>query len=231
MKIKEELTKRQQKMIAGVAGLITLAVMIYIFIYIGKPFIRFIEEPERFRMWVDQHGIAGRAVYMGIVMLQVIVALIPGEPLEIAGVYAFGVLEGTLLYLAAATVGGILVFGLVRRFGIRFLEIFFTPEKIHSLRILKNNKKRSALFFVIFVIPGTPKDLLCYYAGLTDMKLTTFLVINTVGRIPALISSTIGGNALGMESYAVAVIVFVITLVISLGGYLIYTKLIERDNK
>jgi uncharacterized membrane protein YdjX (TVP38/TMEM64 family) len=78
------------------------------------------------------------------------------------------------------------------------------------------------------MIPGTPKDLLCYYAGLTDMKLSTFLVINTIGRLPALISSTVGGDALGMQSYTAAIVVFMATLLMSLMGYIIYSKILKK---
>ena len=228
MKSCKELTRTQQKIIAAIAGLIAVAIMVYIGIYIGKPLMQFITEPERFRMWVEHHGILGRMIYMLIVFLQVVIAIIPGEPLEIAGGYAFGTIEGTLLYLGAAMLGSLVVFLLVRRFGIRLLEIFFTKDRIESLKILKTNRKRSILFFFIFLIPGTPKDLLCYYAGLTDMKLSTFLLINIIGRLPALISSTIGGDALGMQSYTAAIIVFAVTLLLSLIGYIIYSKIFKK---
>ena len=228
MKTHKELTKTQQKIIAAVAGVIAIAVIAYICIYIGKPLMQFITEPERFRMWVEQHGILGRLIYMVIVFLQVVVAIIPGEPLEIAGGYAFGAIEGTLLYLGAALLGSVAVFLLVRRFGIRLLEVFFSKDKIESLKILKTNRRRSMLFFFIFMIPGTPKDLLCYYAGLTDMSFGTFLFINIIGRLPALVSSTVGGDALGMQSYTAAIVVFVITLLMSLMGYIIYSKIFKK---
>lgn len=228
MKAHEELTKTQQRWIAAIAGIIAIAVIAYICIYIGVPMMQFVSEPERFRMWVEQHGVLGRLVYMLIVFLQVVIALIPGEPVEIAGGYAFGAIEGTLLYLGAAVLGSLVVFLLVRRFGIRLLEIFFSTEKIESLKILKTNRKRAVLFFFIFMIPGTPKDLLCYYAGLTDMKLGTFLLINIIGRLPALISSTVGGDALGMQSYTTAIIVFAVTILLSFIGYIVYSKVIKK---
>ena len=228
MNTHKELTKTQQRWIAAIAGIIAIAVIAYICIYIGVRMMQFVTEPERFRMWVERHGILGRLVYMLIVFLQVVIALIPGEPVEIAGGYAFGAIEGTLLYLGAAVLGSLVVFLLVRRFGIRLLEIFFSKEKIESLKILKTNRKRAVLFFLIFMIPGTPKDLLCYYAGLTDMKLGTFLLINVIGRLPALISSTVGGDALGMQSYTVAIIVFAVTILVSVIGYIVYSKVIKK---
>ena len=78
------------------------------------------------------------------------------------------------------------------------------------------------------MIPGTPKDLLCYYAGLTDMKLGTFLLINVIGRLPALISSAVGGDALGMQSYTAAIIVFAVTILVSVIGYIVYSKVIKK---
>ncbi len=228
MKRQREMTRRQQGIIAVVAGLIATLVIAFICIYIGKPLMQFITEPERFRLWVEKHGILGRWIYMTIVLLQVIIAVIPGEPLEIAAGYAFGMVEGTLLYLGGAVLGSVIVFLLVRRCGIRLLEIFFPAEKLQSLQFLKNNRRRSVLLFLIFLIPGTPKDLLCYYAGLTDMKFSTFFIINMVGRLPSLLSSTIGGDALGMQSYTAAIVVFVVTTLISAAGYLIYQRICKK---
>ena len=228
MRRQGEMTRKQQRIAGMLIIILAVLLMAFIGVYIGKPFIQFIAQPERFRHWVEQHGILGRGVYMGIVFLQVVIALIPGEPLEIAAGYAFGVLEGSLLYMAGAMAGSVMVFFLTRRYGIRFLELFFSAEKLQSLQFLKNNRKRSVLLFLIFLIPGTPKDLLCYYAGLTDMKLTTFLVINAVGRLPALLTSVVGGNALGVQSYTAAIIVFGITLLISVIGYFVYQRISSR---
>jgi len=222
------MTRKQQRIVGILIVLLMTIVVAFIGVYIGKPFIQFIEEPERFRHWVEQHGILGRSIYIGIVFLQVVIALIPGEPLEITAGYAFGILEGSILYMTGAMIGSVAVFFMTRRYGIRFLELFFSKEKLQSLAFLKNNRKRSFLLFLFFLTPGTPKDLLCYYAGLTDIKITTFLFINAVGRLPALLTSVIGGNALGVQSYTVAIIVFAVTLLISGVGYFVYQKISNK---
>jgi len=225
MKRRDEMTRKQQRIAAVIIGLLAVIIISFICIYIGKPLMKFITEPERFRAWVENHGILGRAIYILIVLLQVVIAIVPGEPLEIAAGYAFGILEGSLLYLTGAMIGSIIVFFLVRRYGIRFLEIFFSAEKLHSLQFLRNNRKRSIVMFIIFLIPGTPKDLLCYYAGLTDMKMSTFVIINVIGRLPALLTSVVGGNALGVQSYTAAIVVFAATLLLSGIGYFIYQRI------
>ena len=107
--------------------------------------------------------------------------------------------------------------------------MFFPQEKLKSLRFLQHSRRRDYLFAIIFMLPGTPKDLLCYFAGLTDIKFGVWLLICSVGRIPSVVTSTIGGDALGTKSYLFAVIVFVATLAISAAGVLVY-QLIQKHH-
>ena len=74
-------------------------------------------------------------------------------------------------------------------------------------------------------IPGTPKDLLSYFAGLTDIKMGRWLLITTVARIPSVITSTVGGNAVGEQNYLFAILVFAGTLAVSALGLLIYQRI------
>lgn len=229
----KHLTPKQKK----IFGLVSVAVLV-VFVglvtaFLGPPMLEFVSQPEEFRNWVDGHGIWGRLLFLGMVIFQVIFAIIPGEPLEIGAGYAFGAMEGTLLCIIGTTVGGLLVFQMVRKFGIRLVEIFFPVEKIRSLWFLRTEKRRDVLTFLVFFIPGTPKDLLCYFVGLTDMKLGTWILISAIARIPSIVTSTIGGDALGEEKYLFAVIAFAVTALISVGGLLIYQKIIKprRKNK
>ena len=114
---------------------------------------------------------------------------------------------------------------LVRYYGIKAVEEFFPRNKIYSLSFLKNERKLNLLVFAIFFIPGTPKDLLSYFIGLTKMKLSTWIVITTTARIPSVMTSTIGGDALGMENYEFAIIVFLATLLISIVGLGLYNRI------
>ena len=133
--------------------------------------------------------------------------------------------------MLGTTLGSILVFSFVRRFGVRAVEVFFPREKINSLRFLQNSKKLNFLVFIIFLIPGTPKDILSYCVGLTTMKMATWLLISSIARIPSIITSTIGGNALGMGEHLFAVIVFAITIVLSVGGLLLYNRICRSERK
>lgn len=231
MKDKKELTSKQQKTLAVAAIVIFCLVTVALFVFAGIPMVRFASEPERFREWVDARGALGRLAYMGMVILQIIVAIIPGEPLEIVGGYAFGAVEGTLLCMAAATLGSLMVFWLVRKFGTQLVEVFFPKEKLQKLRFLKTSPKRDFIFLVIFMLPGTPKDLLCYFAGLTDMKFSLWLLLCSLGRFPSIVTSTIGGSALGSQRYWFAAAVFAGTLLISAAGLWLYSRIQKKYEK
>lgn len=202
-----------------------LALSVFLLLAVGRPMLRFIENPSGFRAWVDGHGVWGRIAFVGMVFFQVVVAIIPGEPLEIAAGYAFGFWEGTLLCMIGIFLGSLTVFLFVRNWGIRAVEVFFPREKILSLKLLRDRKKRDALAFILMFIPGTPKDILTYCAGLTDMPLGTWLLISTIARIPSVVTSTIGGNALGLKDYWFALAVFGVTLALSLVGWLVYRRM------
>lgn len=223
-------TKKEKIIATAIIATVILA-MLAIYVIVGIPLVKFISEPQKFRTWIDQRGAFGPLIYIGLVFFQVIVAIIPGEPLELAGGYAFGSVLGTIYCLIGATLGSIAVFLLVKKYGMRLVEIFFPREKVESLRFLHDSPKRNFLFFIIFTIPGTPKDLLCYVVGITDMKLWLWLCISSLGRLPALITSTVGGDALGEQSYLTAIIVFAVTLAISGIGLLIYRLICKRNEQ
>lgn len=194
---------------------------------IGKPLLQFVSEPEKFRQWVDSHGLLGPLAFLGMMVLQVFVAVIPGEPLEIGAGYAFGAVEGTILCILGAAIGSTLVFLFVRRFGVRAVEVFISREKIHSLRFLQNTRRVHLFLLVAFLLPGTPKDVLCYVAGLTTLKLGPFILISSICRLPSIVTSTIGGSALGSGQWGMAAIVFAATLVISAIGLWIYKRILR----
>lgn len=227
----QHLTPKQRKFFGAATLFVFLFFVLLVTIFIGRPMLQFVEEPELFRNWVDGHGIWGRLLFLGMMIFQVFFAIIPGEPLEIGAGYAFGAVEGTVLCLIGTTIGGVFVFLLVRKIGVRLAEVFFPIEKIRSLWFLRTTKRRNFLTFLLFFIPGTPKDLLCYFVGLTDMKLSTWVWITSVARIPSVVTSTIGGNALGEEQYVLAVVAFAITAVVSIVGILIYQKIIKPRRK
>lgn len=225
------MTEKHKKGVYIAAIVIFIAFMAAITVFVGKPLVAFAEDPEAFRAWVDASGIWGRVLFVGMVVLQVVVAFIPGEPIELAAGYAFGFWEGSLLTLAGFLLGSWLVFALVRRFGVKLVEVFFSKDKLDEIKFLQNPKKTKIISLLLMLIPGTPKDMLSYFAGLTKLTTREWLTIVAVGRLPSLISSTITGAAAGERNYILSAISLGVTLVITLAGIWYYRRLTKQEQE
>lgn len=212
--------KKALTLMLAAAVLICFGLVTY---FVGLPLARqFRESPEAFRAYVEENRFLGSLLMTGLVALQVVVAFIPGEPFELAAGFAFGWFRGTAVCLAGSMLASSLVYLMVKKWGIKAAEVFFPREKILGCSILQNEKRLNGLVFTLFLIPGTPKDLLTYAVGLTPMKLGTFLLISTLARIPSVITSTITGGLTRAESYRAALIVYGITGALTLIFVLLY---------
>lgn len=194
-------------------------------IFAGERLIEFVQDTDKLRAWVNDNQWGARLGFIGMVIFQLIVAVIPGEPIEFAAGFAFGAVEGAVLCLVGCFFGAWIVFTLVRRFGVKLVETFFPIEKINEMKFLHDSKRLNFLVFILFFIPGTPKDLLTYAAGLTTVNMWTYLLISNLARIPSVISSTIAGSAAMEQDYMFLVIVYGITAAVSLVGIVIYRRI------
>lgn len=220
------MSKNTQKIIKILSVIIAVVVLSII----GYVTVRFAMDKENFKIWMTDHAFLGRLAYIGMIVIQILVAVVPGGPIELAGGYTFGAVEGTILFTIGAFIGSMLVFILVRKFGRHFVEIYFKEHEIKKLSFLMDDKKRDIIFMILFIIPGTPKDLLCYVAGLTPMKIGVFAIIATFGRLPAVIGTAISGSEFGNANYMSAVIAFVITITLSGLGILLYYYYLKKKN-
>ncbi len=224
----DALYTKRRKLFSGISILIFIAVTILFTLLFSKVFAQHIESSETLLAFLESFGWKGRFILFGLQCLQIIVALIPGEIIELGAGYAYGAIEGTLLCLAGIALSTSIVFLLVKRIGTPMVETFISRERIKELRFINTERKLNRIVFLLFFIPGTPKDMLTYFVGLTDMKLSTFLPITLIARIPSVVSSTICGQYLGRENYLTALIVYGITATVSLSGYFLYTKIVKR---
>lgn len=203
---------------------ISILLMVGLSLALTGPMVRFVEDPTSLSVWMDEAGILGPIVFMLLNIVQVLLAVIPGGPFEVAAGALFGPWVGTIMCDIAMSTGGMITFLFVRKFGMKFIELFTTREKIESVKFLRSNGKSTSLLFLFFLLPGTPKDLMCYVAGLTDIKWTTWLIINLVGRFPAILLSALGGSALGEQKYEIFFIAFATIIVLYFLGSYLYKK-------
>lgn len=183
------------------------------------------------RDYVAEHWLLGTLIFLAICFVQVVIALIPGEAVETMAGIVFGPWLGLLLCTVGITLGSIVVLVLVRKFGRKFVEALYPVEKIESLPILREPKKRNATVFLLFFIPGTPKDLMTYVVGLTDLKISTYVILTAIARIPSILMSTLGGDAFGEGKILKGIIIFGSSAVVSGIGYLAYLWIQKKYNK
>lgn len=224
----DEKTKTRLKKVLSIVSVgIVLLLLIFLSYFFTAKF-KEIRNAESFKEYVLSFGAKGVLVGLGFQVLQVLVAFIPGEVIEIGLGYAFGAFLGTVICYAGLAIASTLVFLAVKKFGPKFVELFFSREKINSLKFIQkyiNNPERlKKIVFFLFFIPGTPKDLFTYVLGLTPIKLSEFLSISLIARIPSVISSTVGGMLIHNRNYVAAVILFAVTALLSIAGWFGYDK-------
>ncbi len=221
---KQPLKKSRAALILGILSAVFLILTVGGILF----FWEYLSDPEAVRETIGEHYFLGAIALVLICAFQVVVALVPGELVETAAGYVFGEWWGLLLCLLGVTLGSVIVIFLARLIGKKFVYTFYPKEKLDNLPILNNPRKRNNLVFILFLIPGTPKDMLTYAIGLTDMSMPLYLGLTTAARIPSIITSTMAGGALGDKDPLRAGIVFGITAIISLAGLIVYNIIQKR---
>ncbi len=230
--MEEKNSKRDVKTILkNSLPIIMFILLLIILTLIFLPEIRKLATPEgreTFREWVDALGFVGWLVTLGIQLLQIFVAFIPGEPVELMLGYVWGPWIGTLTCLLGIFIGTLVIFLLVRRFGMRFVNRIVGTDNLTKYKFLSDKNKVEITVFILFFIPGTPKDALTYIAPIAPIHPVKYLLIATFARIPSIITSTILGDSIAEGNYLLAVIVFVITALISVSGIIFGNKFVAK---
>jgi len=163
-------------------------------------FYRFFFDPRKLRIFIASFGPFAAVVFVIVQALQVVAAPIPGELTGVVGGFLFGNISGVILSTIGLAAGSLLAFGVTRLFGLRLVEKIVKKEYIKKFNYFITHKGLN-ITFILFLLPGFPKDSLCYLLGLTHMRLADFLFINIFGRLPGTLMLTLQGNALKNGKY------------------------------
>lgn len=185
-------------------------------------------DPAAVRAFVADHALLSRLAVGGVNALQIALAFLPGEPVELASGYAFGFLEGTLVCMAASAVASSAIFWAVRRWGWSLVGLFFDRSHLERYGWLADARRLELVMLVVFLIPGTPKDFLTYFAGLTKMRFSAVLAITTLGRIPSIVTSTVAASAFGSGNYGVAAASVAVAVALAAAGGVLYRRFESR---
>ena len=226
---------KRKKIVALVSVVIAVALFVWLGVYLTDVILFSVESGEgieqaaaNFKALIESYGNVGILVAFGIQVLQVVVSPIPGEVVEVGMGLCFGWFGGALICLIGVALASAIIMEFVKKFGFKFVELFIPIEKIQELRFINSEKKLSRFVFLLYLIPGTPKDPLIFFFGLTKIRTIDFVIISTIARIPSVVSSTIGGKFIVDQNYVGAILVFIITGIFSLAGLILYRKILSK---
>jgi uncharacterized membrane protein YdjX (TVP38/TMEM64 family) len=185
---------------------------------------------EQLLIFLTSFGPYSSAVFVLLQAIQVVVSPIPGELTGIVGGYVYGPTFGFTLSTLGLTLGSWVAFELSSILGRPFVEKLFKKDLLDKFDFLTTNTG-ATIAFLLFLIPGFPKDVLCYILGLSRMRLSTFFIVSIVGRIPGTYLLTIQGASVRNEDYWTTVILTVISAVLLFAAYLYRARLFHWIKK
>ena len=220
-------TALRQKIYGGVILVLLLALFLWLTALLGRPILHFAADPSAARAFFLSRGAGGVAEFLSLEVLQGFLP-IPLELSAVAAGYVYGRLPGFVLTLASVVLSTALIYSVTRLFGHRLVDFFFTPARQQKAGILRRGEVRDLVTALVFFIPGMPKRLFVFTAGLLPPAgkggFLRFLVISTLARVPALLACSFGGEALGTGKTGQAVILFAATVGLAVLGFFVYRK-------
>ena len=226
---KDKLRKRYKTVSA------ILKLLLLLFILVGLPlYIYFCQHQiieqfsslEAIEAFFDEYKTQSIFVYLALQILQIIICVLPGQGLQFAAGYMYGFWMGYLWSLIGAFIGTVITYYLAKILGHDAMHMIFGEERIQELLIKFNSKKAMILVFLFYLIPGLPKDLCSYVAGLSEMKLKPFLIISLVGRSPAMMGSLLIGRLVDIGGYTGAIIIAVFAVILFTLGVILRKKIL-----
>ncbi|WPX09640.1 TVP38/TMEM64 family protein [Anaerocellum danielii] len=215
-----------------VLNIIAIFLFVIVIVLVGvkysKQIILLTSSPSKFKDWVLSFGNFGVLVFILFQILQVIVSVIPGEAVQVSGGYIYGTLAGTLYSLTGIMIGSVIVFYLARLLGYNLIKKVVSEKSLEKFYFVINSPKIEALIFLLFLIPGIPKDVLVYIAGLSPIKPINFFIITAIARFPGIFFSSYFGSNLEKKNYGVAITVAVVAIVLFIIGFVYHEKILEK---
>lgn len=213
--IKKIWPQTRKSQIITIVSLALVATSVAFLVIFWQPLIDIFSSQDKVKEMIDNAGFWGPFLFMALQILQVVFAPIPGQVVGFAGGYAFGGWLGGVYSMIGTAIGFTLVFLLARRLGRPFVERFVSKKILDKFDYL--TKDRGVfIFFLIFLMPAFPDDIVCYLAGLSKIPLRTLIAISLIGRAPSVFLVTLSGAGAANDnvrmtiiSLAVAAIFFV----------------------
>jgi uncharacterized membrane protein YdjX (TVP38/TMEM64 family) len=193
-------------------------------------FLEELSNKDRFIAALREDGPKGPLLCIAAQFVQVVIFAIPGEITQVAAGYVFGPWRGFLYSVTGIMAGSAFNFYFARIIGRPTLERFISRQTLDKVDKALNSAKGKSAMFLLFLLPGAPKDAMCYGAGLSKMGLTEFVVITGLARSPALFASILIGAHAGRGDYRSMVLIGLIVVSV-IAGYYFYERYRNRGKQ
>ena len=161
-----------------------------------------------------RHSLISFLVLIVLQAIQIIICILPGQPIQLASSYMYGVIGGYCISIIGAIIGCLITYRLAHFLGVDAMHIIFWEEKVQNYMKKLNSGKALTIVFLIYLVPGIPKDLMSYIAGISNIGLKPFLLVSTLGRSPGILGSLLIGYFWARKNYIGIGIVAVIMLLL-----------------
>ena len=219
----EETTVHGHKMTRGdifkFAGLAAFFVVMALMVALLWPYIHELFEPgglDRVIEDVRSAGPLGVLILLAMQFLQIVVAFIPGEVVQMAAGMMYGPWLGGLVILIGCIISAAFIFVVVHRLGAPFVQDMVPTKYLDKFRAFEETGKLDIVVFVLFLIPAMPKDVFTYLVPLTNMPMKKFLVLSNVARIPGILISTYAADGLVDGRLTQSIVIFAVVAVLAL---------------
>lgn len=208
------------------ALLLLIIIGLPLYIYFFEPqLIDSMSSMENVNALFEHYHAESILVYIGAQILQIIICVIPGQWLQFAAGYMYGFWLGFLYSIIGAAIGSVVTYYLAKLLGRDAMHLIFGEARINEFIHKLNSKKAIVIVFLIFLIPGVPKDLCNYATGISEMKLKPFLIVSLVGRSPGMMGSLLIGRQIEAGNYTGAIVVAAVAVVLCVVGIIMRKRL------
>ena len=233
-KAQEVTTVRGREMTRGdifkFGGLIAFFALMVIVVILIWPYIHEVFEPGGLSRVIDDvrnAGPLGFLILLAMQFMQIVVAFIPGEVVQMAAGMMYGPWLGAAVILLGCIISSAFVFAVVHRLGAPFVRDMVPTKYLDKFNAFEESGKLSIVVFILFLIPAMPKDTFTYLVPLTNMRMRDFLVLSNVGRIPGIVISTYAANGLVDGNITQSIIIFAVVAVIAIVAIVFRDKIMN----
>lgn len=233
-KAQEVTTIRGREMTRGdifkFGGLIAFFALMVVVVILIWPYIHEAFEPGGLSRVIDDvrnAGPLGFLILLAMQFMQIVVAFIPGEVVQMAAGMMYGPWLGAAVVLLGCIISSAFVFAVVHRLGAPFVRDMVPTKYLDKFNAFEESGKLSIVVFILFLIPAMPKDTFTYLVPLTNMRMRDFLVLSNVGRIPGIVISTYAANGLVDGNITQSIIIFAVVAVIAIVAIVFRDKIMN----